>query len=457
MKYLKYKRLFNQITGITLIALIVTIIVLLILAGVSISMLTGSNGLISKSQKAKEENLKSQALEELKLKVLQVQIDKSGAAKLQDVVDYLNSDIENSYMLSTELATITGAIPDLTNKSELYVKYKNYWFKIDEKLVVTLVDYNKSESEKENYAQEIGNKTEFNYTGNYQEYEIKDTGYYYIQCWGASGGSDIAWNNAYFNNYGTGGYSSGFIKLNKGEKIYVYVGQQGANGITTRNTLNSSSFNGGGSGMGSSDGDDGGGAGGGATDIRLVSGNWDNFESLKSRIMVAGGGSGGTVVDPSFTQKSGGSGGGISATGSIWKYSNIEVPNHTYNATQTTGYKFGIGQNAITLGNAGGAGAGGGYYGGYSSIDNPAGGAGGGSGFISGYDGCDAISENSTEDNIIHTGQSIHYSGKCFTNAILLDGNSNKIPNKSTGNGYATITFLNSNYDNSLILYNLLK
>ncbi|MFR6022531.1 MAG: glycine rich domain-containing protein [Clostridia bacterium] len=30
--------------------------------------------------------------------------------------------------------------------------------------------------------------------------------------------------------------------------------------------------------------------GGGATDIRLVSGEWNDFESLKSRIMVAGGG-----------------------------------------------------------------------------------------------------------------------------------------------------------------------
>ena len=40
--------------GITLIALVLTIIVLLILAGVSISMLTGDNGIISQAQRAKE-------------------------------------------------------------------------------------------------------------------------------------------------------------------------------------------------------------------------------------------------------------------------------------------------------------------------------------------------------------------------------------------------------------------
>lgn len=41
--------------GITLIALVITIIVLLILAGISISALTGENGILSKSKKAKLE------------------------------------------------------------------------------------------------------------------------------------------------------------------------------------------------------------------------------------------------------------------------------------------------------------------------------------------------------------------------------------------------------------------
>lgn len=42
--------------GITLIALVITIIVLLILAGVSIAMLTGDNGLLTKSQTAVMDN-----------------------------------------------------------------------------------------------------------------------------------------------------------------------------------------------------------------------------------------------------------------------------------------------------------------------------------------------------------------------------------------------------------------
>ena len=45
--------------GITLIALVVTIIVLIILAGVSISMLTGQNGILTRAAEAKEKNRKS--------------------------------------------------------------------------------------------------------------------------------------------------------------------------------------------------------------------------------------------------------------------------------------------------------------------------------------------------------------------------------------------------------------
>ena len=47
------KERLKQGTGITLIALVLTIIVLLILAGVSIAMLTGDNGILTQAQKAK--------------------------------------------------------------------------------------------------------------------------------------------------------------------------------------------------------------------------------------------------------------------------------------------------------------------------------------------------------------------------------------------------------------------
>ena len=53
--------------GITLIALVITIIVLLILAGVSIAMLTGTNGILTQAQKAKLSTELSSYKEQLEL------------------------------------------------------------------------------------------------------------------------------------------------------------------------------------------------------------------------------------------------------------------------------------------------------------------------------------------------------------------------------------------------------
>ena len=53
--------------GITLIALVVTIVVLLILAGTSIAMLTGDNGIITNAQKSQMENTKSEGIEKMNM------------------------------------------------------------------------------------------------------------------------------------------------------------------------------------------------------------------------------------------------------------------------------------------------------------------------------------------------------------------------------------------------------
>lgn len=54
-------------SGITLIALVVTIIVLLILAGVSIAMLTGENGILKQARTSKEETISAQEDDKAKL------------------------------------------------------------------------------------------------------------------------------------------------------------------------------------------------------------------------------------------------------------------------------------------------------------------------------------------------------------------------------------------------------
>ena len=69
------KNNFKQKQGITLIALVITIIVLLILAGVSIAMLTGQNGILSQAENAKVQQSHSSVVEAIKLEYNNWQIE----------------------------------------------------------------------------------------------------------------------------------------------------------------------------------------------------------------------------------------------------------------------------------------------------------------------------------------------------------------------------------------------
>lgn len=67
----------NQ-NGITLIALVITIIVLLILAGVSIAMLTGNNGILSQAEKATNSTITGEVEEACKLAVANIIAENEG-------------------------------------------------------------------------------------------------------------------------------------------------------------------------------------------------------------------------------------------------------------------------------------------------------------------------------------------------------------------------------------------
>ena len=68
--------------GITLIALVITIIVLLILAGVTIAMLTGKNGILNKATGAGSETEKATAEEAIKMEVYNNIADHDGTFDL---------------------------------------------------------------------------------------------------------------------------------------------------------------------------------------------------------------------------------------------------------------------------------------------------------------------------------------------------------------------------------------
>ena len=89
--------------GITLIALIITIIVLLILAGVSIALVVGDNGIATKAQKAKKNTTLTQAQEELRIAVATSSTNGNGTIYYDDLTNELNKQFgTNGYTISEE-------------------------------------------------------------------------------------------------------------------------------------------------------------------------------------------------------------------------------------------------------------------------------------------------------------------------------------------------------------------
>lgn len=272
---------------------------------------------------------------------------------------------------------------------------------------------------------------------------------YKIELQGASGGF-------IGTEGGRGSYTSGTLPIFRPQPFYIYLGQKGE-------WLGPSTYNGGGAGTTgvkeryNEDYYVSGGAGGGASDIRLTKGDWNNFESLKSRITVAAGGAGFATIE-------GGAGGVLEGyNGTIHLETDKIMISLSTGGTQTsgglgsnyTGHYGGFGYGGDCRNPYHGSGGGSGYYGGGSGgmASSQVTSGSGGSSYVSGYKGCRAIARRSTENNIDHEDSSIHYSGITFYHPEILDGKA-EIPcpdpassNSCTerghyGNGYARITVL---------------
>ncbi len=262
------------------------------------------------------------------------------------------------------------------------------------------------------------NKT-FSATGAVQNVTL-NAGTYKLEVWGAQGGN---YSTTYVG--GKGGYSYGTLTLNETTNLYVYVGKQPQT-VTTDRVATTGGFNGGGNGFnryysGTYTYAQG---GGGATDIRI------RQDSLYSRVIVAGGGSGATNRTNGYY--GGGTSGGTGLSG--------------YAGSQTsagTNGSFGTGGSATTSGNNykyGSAGGGGGWYGGgastsYSDNTNYDTYSGGGSGYV--Y--TSSTASNYPSGNLL---TSTYY----LTNAATVGGNTSFTSTSGgtetghSGDGYAKIT-----------------
>ncbi len=86
----------KQKKGITLIALVITIIVLLILAGVSIAMLTGDNGILTQATNAKEKTDKATEEEKIQIAVLGSSVTDNSYAEVLDI-DSFKKELANQF------------------------------------------------------------------------------------------------------------------------------------------------------------------------------------------------------------------------------------------------------------------------------------------------------------------------------------------------------------------------
>ena len=114
--------------GITLIALVITIIVLLILAGISISMLSGDNGILQKAIDAKTKTERASVIEQARTDILgQVAENNGGNITKQQLKDILNTYFDNNEVIALDIPDDTS-----TSNEELTSKEGNYKIKLSE-------------------------------------------------------------------------------------------------------------------------------------------------------------------------------------------------------------------------------------------------------------------------------------------------------------------------------------
>lgn len=75
----------------------------------------------------------------------------------------------------------------------------------------------------------VGTKWEYSYTGEYQTFTAPESTWYKVELWGARGGQGRT-NWTIKQKGGAGAYTSGEIYLEKGTKLYLYVGGNGVYG-----------------------------------------------------------------------------------------------------------------------------------------------------------------------------------------------------------------------------------
>ena len=293
------------------------------------------------------------------------------------------------------------------------------------------------------------NTWDFDYTGSEQIFVVPATGTYKLETWGAQGGS---YNS--FRPGGYGGYSTGNIKLNSQDVLYINVGGAGSgNGFHTSQV---GGYNGGGDAVMDTDSHSRQSSGGGATHISYLSGTLkkiNRHQPMLSKILIVSGGGGGSAANEVIMSTLGGSGGGYIGNNGE-KYNESSTINGIgKGGTQTNSpvpeYGSGIATNYYSIGGMGYgasgvyAGGGSGLYGGSVSVSS----SGGGSGYI----GNSLLTDKSMY--CYNCSESSEESTKTISTTCTSSTPTSACAKQ--GNGHARITFskdiVNFVYDNGVV------
>ena len=352
----------------------------------------------------------------------------------------IKNELENNATVVKAKETLNGTLTVTLNKSATEEVKEEY---------VCELTFNAVERDALGY--EGPTEWTFDYTGGEQTFTVPLSGTYKLETWGAQGGS---YDETYYGGYG--GYSTGEIKLEKDQNLFLSIGGSGSIG-NSGNIVGG--YNGGGTAFAQGDHSSYAGGGGGATHISVTLGVLSTLENKKDDILIVSGGGGGIsrwlYNGSSFSYTSGGNAGGFTgkspavvSLGSAWKTTIATGGTQTSggqgisggvlnNGSYNTKYSGTFGKGASTDGNCGDSGAGGGGAGGGGFYGGGAGavkGGAGGSSYIGNllltnksmycYD-CEESTEESTKT----------VSTTCVS----------EIPTENcakSGNGYARITLI---------------
>ena len=106
--------------GVTLVALVVTIIVLIILAGISINLVLGDNGIITIAKKAKENTELAKIEEETELNELYNQLEAEGSNSEKLPYDSIAKLTEFKTAIANAIEEAGGIKPDISSETAVF-------------------------------------------------------------------------------------------------------------------------------------------------------------------------------------------------------------------------------------------------------------------------------------------------------------------------------------------------